>query len=761
MSKLQEVLGQLAEHTYVRECQLGNKVLRMETGKVAKQAGGSVVVTLGETVVLVTACANPVAREGVDFFPLTVDYEERMYAAGKIPGGWIKRESRPPERAILISRVIDRPCRPLFPEGFRNDVHVVGLCVSCDGENNPDVLALCGAGAAISLSDIPFEGPVAGVRVGRVNGEFIIDPTEEELKNSDLNLTVAGTRDNLNMVESGCLELPEEVLIQAFEFAHEAIRKIIDMIDELVKVAGKEKGSYAIYAPDAELEKIVRQYLQADFAKAMRIMDKLERQAGFDAITIDLLKEKIAADETISAEERERLLALVDTESAAKDYAAITKHIKEDELMTMIVDEGLRPDGRRVDEIRPLWAEVGVLPRAHGSAIFTRGQTQALSVATLGTLSEAQTFDNIFGENTRRYMHHYNFPPFSVGEARSMRSPGRREVGHGALAERAIVPVLPSEEEFPYAIRVVSDILESNGSSSMASTCGSTLALYDAGVPLKRPVAGIAMGLIKKGDKFVVLTDIQGLEDALGEMDFKVTGTTEGVTALQMDIKMKGVTMDVLARALAQARKARCEIIDLIEEVIPVPRTELSKYAPKVEVITIPVDKIKDVIGPGGKVINKIIAESGAKLEIENDGRVFIAAVNGESATKAKKMVNDIVRDPEVGEIYEGTVQRIMDFGAFVEILPGKEGLLHVSKLKPYHVRSVEDVVKAGDVIKVKLEEIDNLGRLNLSREGLWSDEELAEAESLGNASALDDRPRNSGRERRERKERPAREERP
>lgn len=759
MSKLQEVLADLAEHTHVRECQLGNKVLRMETGKVAKQAGGSVVVTLGETVVLVTACASPTAREGVDFFPLTVDYEERMYAAGKIPGGWIKREGRPPERAILVSRVIDRPCRPLFPEGFRNDVNIVGLCVSCDGQNNPDVLALCGAGAAITLSDIPFDGPVAGVRVGRVNGEFIINPTEDELKESDMNLTVAGTRNNINMVESGCKELPEDVLVEAFEVAHEAIRKIIDMIDDLQKVAGKPKGDYPVYVPDAELEKIVRDYSQADFAQAMRVIEKHAREVAFEAISMDSLKAKIAADESISEEERARLLAIVEAPNAAKDYAAITKHIKEDELMTMIVDENLRPDGRKVDEIRPLWAEVGVLPRAHGSAFFTRGQTQAMSVATLGTLSEAQSFDNIFGETTRRYMHHYNFPPFSVGEARGMRSPGRREIGHGALAERALVPVLPSEEEFPYAIRVVSDILESNGSSSMASTCGSTLALYDAGVPLKRPVAGIAMGLIKKGDNFVVLTDIQGLEDALGEMDFKVTGTTVGVTALQMDIKMKGVTMDVLRRALAQARKARCEIIDLIEEVIPTPRTNLSQYAPKVDVITVPVEKIKDVIGPGGKVINKIIAESGAKLEIENDGRVFIAAVNQESAEKAKKMVHDIVCDPEVGVVYEGTIQRIMDFGAFVEILPGKEGLLHVSKLKPYHVRNVEEVVKVGDTIQVKLEEIDNLGRLNLTREGLFTEEELAQVEALG-AAGGDERPRSGGRERRERGERRERRER-
>ena len=764
MSKLTDVLAGVAANKHVVECEIGDRVIRMETGELAKQAGGAVLVSSGETSVLVTVCASPQPREGVDFFPLTVDYEERMYAAGKIPGGWVKRESRPPERAILVSRVIDRPCRPLFPEGFRNDVHIVGLCMSADEENNPDVLALCGAGAALAISDIPFDGPVAGVRVGYIDDKFVINPTETELKSSSINLTVAGTRDNLNMVECGCKEVPEELLVEAFKAAHEAIRKIIASIDELVKVCGKAKGDYPVYTPSAELEVLVRKYQFNEIAKAMRVIEKQAREAAFDAITLDSLKAALEADAELSGEDKEKALALCEDPGAGKDYAAISKHIKEDELMTMIVDEGIRPDGRRVNEIRPLWAKVGVMPRVHGSGIFTRGQTQVLSACTLGTLSEAQTFDNVFGDVTKRYMHHYNFPPFSVGEAKAMRSPGRREIGHGALAERALLPVLPDEETFPYSIRVVSDVLESNGSSSMASTCGSTLALLDAGVPIKAPVAGIAMGLIKKGDNYVVLTDIQGMEDAFGEMDFKVTGTSVGVTALQMDIKLKGVTMEILSKALKQAREARMEILDMIHEVIPTHRSELSKYAPKVVTINIPVDHIKDVIGPGGKMINKIIAETGAKVEIEQDGRVFVAGTNSESVDSACKMINDLVREVEVGETYDGKVVRLMDFGAFIEILPGREGLLHVSKIKPYHVRSVEDAVKVGDVLKVKVEEIDNLGRINLTRSGLWSEEELAEGAKIGDVGENSNPRGRGGRrerpEKRERGERPAREER-
>lgn len=763
MSKLTDVLSRVEKEKHVVECHVGSRTIRFETGEVAKQAGGAVLVSSGETVVLVTVCASPMPREGVDFFPLTVDYEERMYAAGKIPGGWIKRESRPPERAILVSRVIDRPCRPLFPEGFRNDVHIVGLCTSVDTENNPDVLALCGAGAALSISDIPFDGPVAGVRVGYINGEFVINPTETELKSSTLNLTVAGTKANINMVECGCQEVPEALLVKAFEAAHEAIRTIIASIEELVDVCGKPKGNYPVYTPSTDLEVLVRKYQFDEIAKAMRVIEKHAREVAFDAINLTTLKAAIEADTTLSEEEKAAALETCAIAGAEKDYAAISKHIKEDELMTMIVDEGIRPDGRKVTEIRPLWAKVGVMPRTHGSGIFTRGQTQVLSACTLGTLSEAQTFDNVFGETTRRYMHHYNFPPFSVGEAKAMRSPGRREIGHGALAERALLPVLPSADEFPYAIRVVSDVLESNGSSSMASTCGSTLALLDAGVPLKAPVAGIAMGLIKKGDNYVVLTDIQGMEDAFGEMDFKVTGTAEGVTALQMDIKMKGVTMDILGKALAQARDARLEILEMIHEVIPQHRDHLSPYAPKIVTLQVAPERIKDVIGPGGKVINKIIAETGAKVEIENDGKVFVAASNSEAADKACKMINDLVREVQVGEVYDGTVARLMDFGAFVEILPGREGLLHVSKIKPSHIRSVEDVLHVGDHVQVKVEEIDNLGRINLTRKGLWTEEELAQADSPVDVGELrpERRPRPARPERAERPERIERPERP
>lgn len=742
MSLLTEALQNVEKHVVERE--IGGQIMRLETGEVAKQAGGSVVVTVGETVVLVTASANASPREGIDFFPLTVDYEERMYAAGKIPGGWIKREGRPPERTILTSRLIDRPCRPLFPEGFRNDVHIVGLCTSVDGENNPDVLALTGAGAALSLSDIPFDGPVAGVRVGYVDGEFLINPTESQMAESQMNLVVAGTRHNLNMVECGCEELSEEILVNAFEEAHRAIREILDMIDELVAKGGKPKAEYPVYTPSAELDKLIRKYLHSGMAKAMRILDKQERESAFNALKMDALKAAIQADASLNDEERASALALTEAPGAGKDFGSIAKRIKEEELMTMIVEEGIRPDGRRCDEIRPIWGRVGVLPRPHGTGLFTRGQTQALSVVTLGTLSEEQSFDNVIGEVSRRYMHHYNFPPFSVGEARFMRGPGRREIGHGALAERALLPVIPSEDDFPYTIRVVSDILESNGSSSMASTCGSTLALMDAGVPLRAPVAGIAMGLVMKGERFAVLTDIQGMEDAFGEMDFKVTGTREGVTALQMDIKLKGVTMEILGQALDQARDARFHILDIMEEIIPAPRTDLSKYAPKVQMVNVSPDRIKDIIGPGGKVINKIIAETGAKIDIENDGRVFVAAVDRNAADKALKMIEDLTRDVEAGEEYAGKVMRIMDFGAFVEILPGREGLVHVSKLMPYHVRKVDDVVKVGDEIRVRVEEIDSLGRINLTRRGLWTEEEMTPPEGYAEQGGDEERPRRS-----------------
>ncbi len=713
---------------FVVEREIGGTTLRLETGELAKQAGGAVLVTYGETMVLVTATGNPNPRPGASFFPLTVDYEEKMYSAGKIPGGWIKREGRPPERVTLTCRLIDRPIRPLFPDGFRNDVHVVGMCLSVDEVNDPDVLALTGAGAALSLSPIPFEGPVAGVRVGYVDGELLINPTIDEMANSQLDLVVAGTRDNIMMVECGAEEVSEELLLDAFEEAHQAIREIISMIDEMVEAMGKEKAEFPLILPDEGLKKAMQKHLKKPVAKAMRIFDKSERGDAFREINPEMMIELLSKKKS---EENERLIELLQDEDSP-DFKDILKEMKGDEMVTMILDEGVRTDGRKVDEIRALDSQVGLIPRTHGSGLFTRGQTQVLSLLTLGTLAEEQSFDNIIGETSRRYIHHYNFPPFSVGEARFMRGPGRREIGHGALAERALLPVIPTEEEFPYTIRVVSECLESNGSTSMASTCGSTLSLMDAGVPIKAPVGGIAMGLVMRPSdrKWAVLTDIQGLEDHLGEMDFKVTGTREGVTALQMDIKLKGITTEIMKTALDQAREARFTIIDVIEQAIPAPRVHLSEHAPRITSITIDPEKIKEIIGPGGKVINRIIAETGVKIDIENDGRVFVAAVKADAVDQALRMIDDQLRDVEVGEVYEGKVMRLMNFGAFVEVLPGKEGLLHISKLKPFHVDRVEDVCNVGDELEVKVEEIDSMGRINLTRRGLYTDEELAEAES-------------------------------
>ncbi len=712
----------------VVERKIGATVLRMESGELAKQAGGAVLLTYGDTVVLVTATANAQPRPGASFFPLTVDYDEKMYAAGKIPGGWIKREGRPPERVTLTSRLIDRPIRPLFPEGFRNDVHVVGMALSVDEENDPDVIALSGAGAALSISEIPFEGPLAGVRVGYVDGEFLINPTISQLEQSTLDLVVAGTRDNIMMVECGAQEVSEDLLLNAFEEAHEAIRSIIDMIEELASKVGKPKAEFPLFLPDARLVKVMEAHLSKEVAKAIRIADKKERGNAFDAIT----REGFAASlEKAKIADKEEVLALI-LDSEKPDFDDILKEMKGREMVNMILDDKVRIDGRSSTQIRPLDAQVSMLPRTHGTGLFTRGQTQVLSVLTLGTLAEEQSFDNIIGETSRRYIHHYNFPPFSVGEARFMRGPGRREIGHGALAERALLPVIPSEQEFPYTIRVVSECLESNGSTSMASTCGSTLALMDAGVPIKAPVGGIAMGLVARGKDYEVLTDIQGLEDHLGEMDFKVTGTRDGVTALQMDIKLKGITIEIMRKALEQAKDARFTIIDVIEGCIPSPREKLSQHAPRITSITVDPDKIKDIIGPGGKNINRIIAETGVKIDIENDGRVFIAAVKSDAVDQAIKMIEDQLRDVEAGEQYKGKVMRLMNFGAFVEILPGKEGLLHISKIKPFRVEKVEDVINVGDEVDVKVEEIDSMGRINLTRKGLFSEEEMAEAEARG-----------------------------
>jgi polyribonucleotide nucleotidyltransferase len=726
----------------VVERKIGGTVMRMETGELAKQAGGAVLVTYGDTVVLVTATANANARPGASFFPLTVDYEEKMYAVGKIPGGWIKREGRPPERVTLTCRLIDRPIRPLFPEGFRNDVHVVGMVLSVDEENDPDVLALSGAGAALSLSEIPFEGPLAGVRVGYVDGEFVINPTQTELETSTLDLVVAGTRDNIMMVECGATEVSEDLLLDAFEEAHEAIRTIIEMIDELTAKVGKAKAVFPLFVSDPRLVAAMEAHLTKDVAKAIRIVDKLTQRAAFDAISREsfaatLEKQKKLAD-------KEELIAIV-LDPQKPDFDDILKEMKGKEMVNMILDDGVRVDGRKTTEIRKLDAQVSMLPRTHGSGLFTRGQTQVLSILTLGTLAEEQSFDNIIGETSRRYIHHYNFPPFSVGEARFMRGPGRREIGHGALAERALMPVIPDEQEFPYTIRISSECLESNGSTSMASTCGSTLALMDAGVPIKAPVGGIAMGLVARGSDYAVLTDIQGLEDHLGEMDFKVTGTRDGVTALQMDIKLKGITMEILRKALEQAKDARLTIIDVIEDCIAAPREKLSKYAPRITSITIDPEKIKDIIGPGGKNINRIIAETGVKIDIENDGRVFIACIKSDAVDQAIKMIEDQLKDCEVGEQYKGKVMRLMNFGAFVEILPGKEGLLHISKIKPFRVERVEDVINVGDEVEVKVEEIDSMGRINLTRRGLFSEEEMAESEARGGERGGGDRPERGG----------------
>ena len=728
MSKTATLDKKKAEKVVV-ERKIGGTVLRMETGELAKQAGGAVLLTYGDTVVLVTATANAQPRPGASFFPLTVDYDEKMYAAGKIPGGWIKREGRPPERVTLACRLIDRPIRPLFPDGFRNDVHVVGMTLSVDEDNDPDVIALTGAGAALSISEIPFEGPLAGVRVGYVDGEFLINPTVSQLESSTLDLGVAGTRDNIMMVECGATEVSEDLLLNAFEEAHEAIRTIIDMIDEMVEKCGKAKAEFPLFVSDPRLVAVMEEHLSKDVAKAIRIVDKLTQRAAFDAISREsfaatLEKQKKLAD-------KEELIEMV-LASDKPDFDDILKEMKGKEMVNMILDDGVRVDGRTTTQIRNLDAQVGKLPRTHGSGLFTRGQTQVLSILTLGTLAEEQSFDNIIGETSRRYIHHYNFPPFSVGEARFMRGPGRREIGHGALAERALLPVIPDEQEFPYTIRISSECLESNGSTSMASTCGSTLALMDAGVPIKAPVGGIAMGLVARGKDYAVLTDIQGLEDHLGEMDFKVTGTRDGVTALQMDIKLKGITMEILRKALDQAKDARMTIIDVIEGCIPAPREKLSQHAPRITSITVDPDKIKDIIGPGGKNINRIIAETGVKIDIENDGRVFIAAIKSDAVDQAIKMIEDQLRDVEAGEQYKGKVMRLMNFGAFVEILPGKEGLLHISKIKPFRVEKVEDVINVGDEVDVKVEEIDSMGRINLTRKGLFSEEEMAEAEARG-----------------------------
>jgi polyribonucleotide nucleotidyltransferase len=694
---------------------VGGRTMVIETGELAKQANGSALVRYGDqNVVLCAVTASEKPREGIDFFPLTCDFEEKMYAAGKIPGGYIKREGRPPEHAVLSSRQIDRPIRPLFPDGFRNDVQIVATVLSIDPELDADVLGICAAGAALALSDIPFDKTVAAVRVGRdEDGKFICNPTLPQYETGGMDIVVAGTADAVMMVEGGGNEITEDDFLGAVEFAHAEVRKIVKAIDQLAKKLAKKKREFPLLAVDATLDKWVRKSFAKDVAKAMRIVDKQKREEAFREITVD---EAIAR----CGKKDENVRALLEAPHTVKEFGKIVKAMEEEELRVMVVDEKIRPDGRKPDEIRPIWCKVHFVPRVHGSGVFTRGQTQVFTAATLGSTSDAQRLDGIMALEDKRYMHFYNFPPYSVGETRPMRGPGRREIGHGALAERALLPVLPPKDEFPYTLRLMSEVLESNGSSSMASVCGSSLALMDAGVPIREHVAGVAMGLILKGDKYTVLTDIQGLEDALGEMDFKVAGTRKGITAIQMDIKVQGVTIDIMREAMEQARKSRYFIIDKLAEAIAQPREELSQYAPRMIVMKIDPAKIKDVIGPGGKVINKIIADTGVeKIDIEDDGSVFITSLDGASGDKAKQIVENLTKEVRVGETYLGTVTRIIAIGAFVAILPGKEGLVHISQLAPTRVDKVEDVVKVGDEVMVKVMEIDGQGRLNLSRKAL------------------------------------------
>ena len=694
--------------------EIGGRTLVIETGELAKQANGSALVRYGDqNVVLAAVTASEKPREGIDFFPLTCDFEEKMYAAGKIPGGYIKREGRPSEHGVLSARQIDRPIRPLFPEGFQNDVQIITTVLSIDSELDADVLAVCAAGAALAVSDIPFDKNVAAVRVGRdESGAFIINPTLPQYETGGMEIVVAGTTDAVMMVEGGGHEMTEEDFLGAVAFAHEAIKKIVKQIDALAKKHGKKKRVYPLKTVDPTLKAWVEKTFKKDVAKAMRVVEKGERNAAFD---------KLTKDEAISRVKKTEgaILELLNDPAKSKDFGKIVKTMEEEELRVMVVDEKIRPDGRKADEIRAIWSKVGYLPRVHGTGVFQRGQTQVLTAATLGSISDEQRLDGIMAIPNKRYMHYYNFPPYSVGETRPMRAPGRREIGHGALAERALIPILPPEEEFPYTLRLISEVLESNGSSSMASVCGSTLALMDAGVPIKKHVAGVAMGLILHGKKHAILSDIQGLEDALGEMDFKVAGTVDGITAIQMDIKVAGITIDIMREALTAAKKSRLFIIDKLKETIGEARTELSPYAPRMIVMQIDADKIKSVIGPGGKVINKIIADTGVKIDIENDGRVFIAGADGIGAEKAKKMVEALTKDVVVGETYMGTVTRLMNFGAFVAVLPGKEGLVHISQLAPGRVEKVEDAVKIGDEIMVKVMEIDSQGRINLSRKAV------------------------------------------
>ena len=699
--------------------------ITVETGEIAKQADGAVIIRYGDTVTLSTACASNQAKEGIDFFPLTVSFEEKLYSVGKIPGGFLRREGRPSEHATLTARMIDRPIRPLFAEGFRNEVQVVNTVLSVDQDASPEMAAMFGASLALCISDIPFNGPIAGVKVGRINGELVANPTVAQMEKSDIDLTVAGTAQALNMVEAGAKEVSEEDMLAALMFGHEQIKKLCAFQEEIVAACGKEKREIELYAVDETIDREVRANFEAQIRAAVSIKEKLERYGKIDDLT-DEVAEMIANKEYESEK---------DQNNAVKQAREICRGIEADEVRRLIIEDKVRPDGRQIDEIRPLNSQVDLLPRVHGSALFTRGETQVLSTTTLGALNDNQIIDDLTVVDSKRFMHHYNFPPYCVGETGRMGNPGRREIGHGALGERALAQVLPSVDEFPYTIRTVADVMESNGSSSQASICAGTMSLMAAGVPIKAPVAGIAMGLIMDDNsgKYTVLTDIQGMEDHFGDMDFKVAGTKNGITALQMDIKVTGITKNIFEEALAQAHKARLEILDNMLACIPSPREQLSPYAPKIAMMNIDPDKIKDVIGPGGKMINEIIAQcDNVKIDIDDDGKVVIYHNDYDTIEKAKQMISDIVRVAKVGDVYAAKVVRLEKFGAFVNLFGNTDGLLHISKISHHRVDKVEDVLKLGDIIDVKVTEIDNKGRINVSAKALLpkpkTEEEKTEA---------------------------------
>ena len=701
-----------------REIRMGSRTISIETGKLAKQADGAVVVRSGDTMVLVTACHAATPREGIDFLPLTVDYKEYAYAAGRIPGGFFKREGKPPEKEILTSRLIDRPIRPLFPEGWHYETQIIALVVSADTDNDPDVLAITGASAALALSEIPLEKTIAGVRVGMLNGGYVINPSHEERKQSTLDLVVAGSKDGIVMVEAGAREVSEPEVVGALEAAHAAIKEIVGAIDELKASAGKKKIAVAGKDIDHDFHAEVESKMFGPLAEAMRIKNKLESYGTVDAVLSDYLSS--LADDDVAAQR-------------SADAKHIFHGLKEKVLRDEVLNKGVRLDGRKFDEIRPIWTEAGVLPRVHGSVVFTRGETQALVSCTLGTADDEQKVEHVTGEYYKRFMLHYNFPPFSVGEVGRFTGPGRREIGHGALAERALAPVIPAEDKFAYTVRIVSDILESNGSSSMASVCGGSMSMMDAGVPLKAPVAGIAMGLImdEKTGKWAVLSDIAGAEDHYGDMDFKVAGTAQGITALQMDIKVSGITSGIMAKALDQAKAGRLHILNEMAKTISAPRTQMSNFAPRIITIKIPVDKIRDVIGPGGKMIRSIIERTGVKIDVEDNGTVNVASADGESAMKAIGIIQELTATPELNKTYMGKVQRITDFGAFVEIMPGTDGLLHVSEIANHRVKDVRDELKEGQQVLVKVINIDPTGKIRLSRKALLQ-EEAGKAETAG-----------------------------